>query len=151
MKRHPRWVRRFIDDPNLEAIARAVAEAERATSAEIRIHLDHRCPGDPMARAVALFERLGMHRTAERNGVLIYLAIASRKLAVIGDRAIHARVGDEYWRRVVDAMVGHLREERPRDGLVDAVRELAAVLQAHFPRRPDDDNELSNEVSLGDR
>ena len=44
----------------------------------------------------------------------------------------------------------HLRDERPRDGLTDAVREVGASLAAHFPRRPDDRNELSDRVSLDD-
>src|SRR5256885_1014802 len=87
--------------PRGAAVRGAVARAEAGTSAEIRIHLDHACPGDPMARAVVVFERLGMHRTPERHGVLIYVAVTDRKLAVIGDEGIHARVGEAYWEQVV--------------------------------------------------
>ena len=94
MARHPRWVRRFMSEADLDRVARAVAEAEARTSAEIRVHLDARCPGDPMAQAVKVFERLGMHRTAERHGVLIYVAVGDRRLAVIGDTGIHERAGD---------------------------------------------------------
>jgi uncharacterized membrane protein len=148
MARHPRWVRDFLTEADLEAVRRAILEAEANTSAEIRVHLDHRCPGDPMARAVALFEGLGMHKTAERHGVLIYVAITDRKLAVIGDRGIHERVGDQYWPELVAAVTSHFRDERPRDGLVHAVDELGQVLRQHFPRRPDDVDELGNEVSI---
>lgn len=149
MTRHPRWVRRFIDAADLEAVARAVAEAESATSAEIRVHLDHRCPGDAVARAVAVFERLGMHRTAGRNGVLIYVAVRDRRLAVIGDRGIHERVAEGYWQELLSAALAHLREQRPSEGLVHTVREVGAVLGRHFPRRPGDANELTDQVSLG--
>lgn len=149
MARHPRWVRRFMSDADLDAVARAVAEAERHTSAEIRVHLDHRCAGDPMARAVEVFERLGMHRTAERHGVLIYVAVQDRKLAVIGDAGIHARVGEAYWQGLVEAATRHFREERPCDGFIHAVGEVGGVLRQHFPRRPDDTNELTNQVSIG--
>jgi len=148
MARHPRWVRRFLSDADFEAVTRAIALAEASTSAEIRIHIDHACPGDAVARAVGVFERLGMHRTAERHGVLIYAAVKHRKLAVIGDEGIHGRVGEAYWQAVVDAMLGHFREERERDGFIHALAELAAVLRQHFPRRPDDTNELSDEISL---
>ena len=148
MARHPRWVRRFMNEADLEAVRRAVALAEAGSSAEIRVHLDHKCPGDPMARAVAVFERLGMHRTAERHGVLIYVAVTDRKLAVIGDQGIHERVGEAYWRRLVADVIAHFREERPRDGFLHAVRDVAAALRQHFPRRPDDQNELSDEVSI---
>jgi uncharacterized membrane protein len=149
MARHPRWVRKFISVSDLDMVAQAVAEAERHTSAEIRVHLDHRCPGDAVARAVEVFERLGMHRTAERHGVLIYAAVGDHKLAVIGDAGIHARVGEAYWRSLVAGITEHFREERPRDGFLHAVRDVGQALRRHFPRRPDDPNELTDEVSIG--
>ena len=149
MARHPRWVRGFLSESDLEALRRAIIDAEAGTSAEIRVHLDHRCPGDPVARAVAVFERLGMHRTALRHAVLVYVAITDRKLAVIGDEGIHDRVGQEYWDRLVAAITAHFRDERPRDGFVHAVGELGAALAQHFPRRSDDVNVLGDEVTLG--
>ncbi len=149
MARHPRWVRRFMSAADLDAVARAIAEAERHTSAEIRVHLDHRCAGDPIKRAVEVFERLGMHRTKERHGVLIYVAVIDRKLAVIGDAGIHARVGDAYWQGLAAAATRHFREERSRDGFIHAVGELGQILRQHFPRRPDDTNELGDQVSIG--
>ena len=148
MARHPRWVRGFLSAADLDAVAAAVTAAEARTAAEIRVHLDHSCPGDPMARAVAIFERLGMHRTDLRAGVLVYVAVTDRKLAVIGDAGIHARVGQAYWDRLVARILGHLRDERARDGLIDAVGEVGASLATHFPRHPDDRNELSDRVSL---
>ena len=144
----PRWVRQFLSEADLDAVAQAVAAAERTTSAEIRVHLDDRCPGEAMRHAIAVFERLGMHATAERSGVLIYVAVSDRKLAVIGDRGIHERVGAGYWLQVVDAMLGHLRASRPRDGLVQAVTSVGAALGSHFPRRGDDRNELADDVSI---
>lgn len=146
--RPPLWIRRFLDPDDLEAVGRAIAEAERGTSGEIRVHLDARCPGDPMARAVAVFEGLGMTRTTLRNGVLVYVAVEDRKLAVIGDAAVHERVGSVYWVRLRDTVLGHFREGHPRVGLVAAVREIGEVLRRHFPRAPDDENELPDDVSL---
>jgi len=146
--RHPRWVRKFLSDVDLDVIQSAVIDAESRTAAEIRVHLDHRCSGDPMARAVAVFERLGMHRTAGRHAVLVYVAISDHKLAVIGDRGIHERVGQPYWDRLVAAITAHFRDERPRDGFVHALAELGGVLAQHFPRRPDDVNELGDELTI---
>ncbi len=120
MARHPRWVRRFLSEADLDAVARAVAEAEAGTAAEIRVHLDPRCPGEPTTRAIQVFERLGMHRTAQRHGILIYAALKDRKLAVIGDKGIHDRVGEAYWQRLVEAVIAHFRDERPRDGFLHA-------------------------------
>lgn len=148
-RRAPRWVRRFISEAELAAVARAVAEAEAMTSGEIRVHLDPRCAGDPMARAIQLFERLGMARTAARNGVLLYLAVEDRKLAVIGDAGVHARVAPDYWPRLTESLLGHLRAGRPGEGLVAAVRAVGETLRRYFPRAGDDRNELGDEVSLG--
>ena len=149
MARHPRWVRALLSDDDLAAIARAVTEAEGHTSAEIRVHLDHSCEGDALQQAIKVFERLGMHRTAARNGVLLYISVTNRKLAVIGDKGIHERVGEAYWQGLVAAVRERMRQQQPRDGLINAIAEVARELARHFPRHPDDTNELPNQVSLG--
>jgi uncharacterized membrane protein len=153
--KHPTWTRALFSEADLEAIGAAVAAAERETSGEIRVHLERRLPRsrsaeapDALARATEVFTRLGMHATAERNGVLVYLAVEDRKLAIAGDAGVHARVGEEYWQRVRDGMVEHLRGGRPRDAVLHAVAEVGDILRRFFPRRPDDRDELSNQVSL---
>jgi uncharacterized membrane protein len=149
MGRHPKWVTEFLSEDDLASIARAVAQAEAGTSAEVRVHLDHACKDEPLRRAIKVFERLGMHRTAARNGVLIYISVTDHKLAVIGDAGIHERVGAAYWQELADAVRERMRQQRPRDGLVHAIVEVGGALGRHFPRQPDDRNELSDEVSLG--
>jgi uncharacterized membrane protein len=149
MRRHPEWVTAFLSEDDLASIARAVRQAETRTSAEVRVHLDHACEGDALRRAIKVFERLGMHRTAERHGVLIYISVTDRKLAVIGDAGIHERVGEAYWQGLVDAVRDHLRQRRSREGLLHAIAEVGEALGQHFPRRPDDVNELPDDVSLG--
>ena len=151
MPKHPRWTRTLFSEADLDAIAAAVAEAEHGTSGEIRVHLERRLPrgGDALTRATSLFTRLGMAATAERNGVLLYFAVGDRKLAIVGDAGVHARVGEPYWQRVRDAMVERLRAGAPRDAVVHAVMDVGLVLQKFFPRRPDDTNELRDDVSLG--
>jgi uncharacterized membrane protein len=151
--RHPRWTRALFSAADLEAIAAAVGAAERETSGEIRVHLERRLPrgaagGDAFARATEVFTRLGMHATDARNGVLIYLAIDDHKLAIAGDAGVHARVGDEYWQGIRDAMVERLRRGEARAAVLHAVTEVGAILRKFFPRRPDDRNELSDRVSL---
>jgi uncharacterized membrane protein len=141
-------VRAFLSDEDLEAVMRAVAQAERDTSAEIRVHLDHRCPGDALQRAIKIFERLGMHKTAQRNGVLVYISVTDRKLAIVGDTGIHERVGEAYWEGLVAGVLLRMREQGPRDGLLHALAEVGRALGHHFPRRPGDQNELSDEVSV---
>jgi uncharacterized membrane protein len=152
--RHPRWAQRLFTEHDFEAITDAIGRAEATTSAELRVHLErrvHRLPGqraDALRRAHKVFAHLGMHLTAERHGVLIYLAVEDRKLAIVGDAGIHQRVGDRYWEHVRDLMIARLRESRPLDAVLTGIAEVARVLAEHFPRRPDDRNELSDQVSL---
>lgn len=155
MKRHPRWIRHFLSDGDFDATTRAIESAEARTSAEIRVHLERRVPrrrwrtpSDALERARQVFAGLGMHRTRERNGVLIYLAVEDRRLAIVGDEGIHARVGEAYWARVRDLMVEKLRDRQPREAILAAIDEIARALGEHFPRRPDDRDELSDEVSV---
>jgi uncharacterized membrane protein len=156
MARHPRWASRVFSRADLDAIVDAVRAAERRTAAEIRVHVErHFAHGgaggarDAMTRAREVFVALRMHETAHRAGVLIYLALDAHALAIVGDEGIHARVGEHYWVSIRDRMVDRLRAGAPRDAVIDAVRDVGAVLSREFPRRPDDVDELPDEVSLG--
>jgi uncharacterized membrane protein len=156
MPRHPRWADRVFSRADLDAIVEAVGAAERSTAAEIRVHVErHFAHGaakgarDAMTRAREVFVALRMHETAHRAGVLIYLALEAHALAIVGDEGIHARVGDDYWAAIRDRMVARLRAGAPRAAVVEAVADVGAVLAREFPRRPDDVDELSDEVSLG--
>ena len=156
MFRHPRWARRLFSPADLEAIAAAVNAAEDRTAAEIRVHVERRVPrrrGAPVSEALArardVFVALKMHETAQRGGVLIYVAVEDRTLAIVGDEGIHARVDTGYWDAIRDRMVARLREGAARDAVVQAVGDVGAVLAREFPRRPDDVDELPDDVSLG--
>jgi uncharacterized membrane protein len=155
MARHPGWATRLFSHEDLDTIAATVHAAERGTSGEIRVHLERRIPrrrgepaGDALARATHVFHRLQMHTTGERNAVLIYVAVEDRKLAIVGDEGVHARVGEEYWRRVRDAMVERLRGGRPRDAIVHAVTDVGLVLCKFFPPQPGRPNQLGDDVSI---
>lgn len=151
----PSWIARVFTEDDLAAIADRVAAVEARTSAELRVHLERRVPRalfgrrpDPLDRAREVFARLGMQRTRDRNGVLIYLALDDHSLAIFGDEGVHARVGDTYWARIRDLLVERLRAGAPRDAMTTAIDEVGRVLAEHFPRRPDDLDELSDQVSV---
>lgn len=127
----------------------AIEAAELRTSAELRIHIERRCPGYELDRAAELFEALSMHRTEARNGVLIYLAWKDRKFGIIGDLGIHQHVGDAFWDGVYAEARAALGRGAWVEGLRLAVDEAGKVLSAHFPRQLDDVNELPDAISWG--
>ncbi len=130
-------------------IVDAIRAAEARTSGEIRVLLEPDCDGDALARAKKVFAKLGMHRTARRNGVLIYVAFESRTCAIFADEGLFAATEPDFWKREIEAMVARFRAGDVEGGLMHAVADVADVLAAQFP--PDAistaDNELSDAIS----
>ncbi len=132
------------------AIVEAIRLAEKSTSAEIRVHIENRCPGEVLDRAVAVFDRLEMRRTERRNGVLIYVALKDHRSAIIGDEQVNRLVPDTFWQELVAGMNGRFSQGRFSGGIVEAIEALRQVLDEHFPHRPDDENELPDDISFGE-
>ena len=141
---------RFFSQDEQRAIQRAIEGAESGTSGEIRVHLDRRCAGDPVEAARAWFDRLGMRATAQRNGVLLYLAITDRKFALYGDEGVHGVLPEGTWERLRDAMVAEFSKGRFVEGIAGAVAAIGDALKTHFPRAAEDKDELSDELSTSD-
>ena len=89
---------------------------------------------------------MGMEKTRERNGVLIFVAPRAHKFAVIGDAGVHARCGDEFWTQLAHEMSGHFRRSEFTTGIVHGVQKAGELLAQHFPRKPGDTNQLPDEV-----
>ena len=136
----------FIEQLQNDRIVAAVREAESKTSGEIRVFISRKETSDPLAAAQAEFNRMGMTNTAERNGVLIFVAPRSQKFAILGDKGIHERCGEEFWSQVAEQMAAHFRKSEFTEGIVCAIQKAGTLLTEHFPRRADDKNELSDAV-----
>lgn len=136
----------FVHQLHAERIQRAIAAAERQTSGELRVVIHRGRVEDPLAAAKAEFARLEMHLTRERNAVLIFVAPASHAFALYGDEAVHAKCGQAFWDELAATMTEHFKRAAFTDGLVLAIDRAGALLAQHFPRRPDDRNELPDDV-----
>jgi putative membrane protein len=99
-----------------------------------------------LEQAFALFARHGLHRTRGHTGVLILLSELERRAVILGDEGIHARLGEQGWRRYVERIVAAIRRGRAADGLVEVLAELADVLAELAPPEATNDNELPNAV-----
>jgi uncharacterized membrane protein len=128
----------------------AIREAERDTSGEIRVHIDNRCKGDVLDRAAWWFEKLEMHKTEKRNGVLFYLAVKDRKFAILGDAGINAVTPGDFWDHIKEKMLEHFSAGAFAEGLSTGIRMAGKELKSSFPHQKDDVNELPDEISFGE-
>lgn len=139
--------REFLSKLDHDRIIQAIREAESRTSGEIRVLIQRgNLSSDPLVATQKKFHRLGMHKTRERNAVLIFVAPRVHKFAVVGDNAIHEKCGDEFWQRVVEKMRAHFQNEKFSDALIEAVKEVGSVLARHFPKTSEDRNELPDDL-----
>ena len=130
-------------------LVRAIADAEQNTSGEIRIHLEDYCDGEPYHRGLEVFHSLKMHQTALKNGVLIYIAVQDRKLAILCDKGINDIVPPHYWEEILQALKTSFKRDQFLAGIEQAIHEIGQKLKIHFPYQKNDIDELTNENSIG--
>jgi uncharacterized membrane protein len=128
--------RRLLRQVDTAQIKEAIAQAESRTSAEIRVAIVGFFRGDPLALGERAFQRLGMTAAQQRNGVLILLAPTRRKVVILGDAGIQARVGDSFWLELTDDLALRFRAGEFTGGLGDAIVRVGRELAIHFPHDP---------------
>lgn len=140
-------VRTFLTREERERVVRAIRDAEAKTSGEVVVHLSERTRQTPAVDAREAFEKTGLTKTRERNGVLFFVSTRDHKLAVIGDKGIHDHVAPEFWTEVIKRVETRFGEGRFGDGLAEGIAMAGAELARFFPHRADDVNELPDSVS----
>lgn len=140
---------KFFTAEQKKELTAAIKAAELNTSGEIRLHVELYCKEDVLDHAAFIFEELEMHNTAQRNGVLFYVAIEDRKLAILGDSGINAAVPAGFWDEIKEMMVSHFKEGLHTEGLAKGIRMAGEQLKKFFPYQQDDKNELSDDISFG--
>ncbi len=125
----------------------AIKLAEQKTSGEIRVHIESKHTSDPIERAKEVFGKLKMHETKERNGILFYLALHSKKFAVWGDEGIHQKVNQQFWDEISEVCVSKFKSNLMIEGLEAGITLCGDKLKLHFPLQSDDLNELKNDIS----
>lgn len=140
--------KQFFTAQEQTLLLNAIAEAELLTSGEIRLHIENYCFGNELKAARKVFGRLGMHQTAEKNGVLIYIAVRSRKMAMFADEGIYKALGEQYWHELVQQLLSQFKADNKANSLAACIAELGKQLGKFFPRQNNDRNELSNDISF---
>jgi uncharacterized membrane protein len=141
MKPHE-FIARLDDDK----IVAAIRAAEEKTSGEIRVFITRKNVDDAVAAAQTQFARLGMTKTRQRNGVLIFVAPCAHQFAVIGDTAVHEKCGNIFWQTLAAEMAGHFKKSDFTSGILHGIQKAGELLAAHFPPTAGKANELPDQV-----
>jgi uncharacterized membrane protein len=128
---HPRTFSKHLHH---DSVVVAIRDAEHKTTGEIRVSISPKHVDDPVATAQTEFLRLGMSKSSERNGVLIFVAPRAHKFAVIGDEGVHKKCGDVFWQELAKAMTGYFRKSEFTEGIIHGVQKAGELLAEHFPR-----------------
>lgn len=146
-------VKSFLSKEDLKAVAEAITETERHTSGEIRVAIrqkrakhESKLSVEQLARLE--FARLGMVKTVERTGVLLFILIEAREFFILADEHINQRVAPKTWEGIAREMAAKFAKAEYRDGLQAAVKSVGEHLASHFPIRKGDKNELPNDIAL---
>lgn len=131
-----------------EAMVAAIQQAEKDTSGEIRVHIENRGKIKVLDRAADVFAELKMHKTALRNGVLIYVALLDHQLAILGDAGINTKVPSNFWDSIKNNMVEKFKQGLITEGICEAVIAAGEQLKTYFPYQEDDVNELPDDISF---
>ena len=139
----------FLTTEEEQEIVDAILKAEKNTSGEIRVHIESHSRLNHDERAKEVFHILKMDNTKQANGVLIYIAVNDRKFAIYGDRGIDEVVPDDFWESTKNAIQEQFAKGNFKQGIINGILRAGKELNSHFPWRPNDTNELSDEISKG--
>ena len=135
-----------LDQPRIVA---AIQEAERQTSGEVRVHVQPKATGGEIRHvAERTFERLGMTKTALRNGVLLFIATEEQRFVILGDKGIDDKVPAGFWDEIAAKLTMRFSKGEFTDGIVDAITAAGTQLREYFPRAEGDVNELADTINV---
>ncbi len=137
----------FLNTQEEKQIVDAIRQAEKNTSGEIRVHLEKNNQTPGKERALQVFEELGMHHTAQKNGVLFYVDVDNKIFVVLGDKGINEMVPSDFWESIKEKVIDLFKKEKYAEGLVAGILEVGKKLKKYFPYQTDDINELPDEIS----
>jgi uncharacterized membrane protein len=138
----------FLGTLDQQRIVDAIGAAEKLTSGEIRVHVQPKAGNDIRNVAERTFERLGMTKTALRNGVLLFIASEEQRFVILGDSGINEKVPAGFWDDIAAKLTIQFKEGAYTDGIVEAIGSAGEHLGRYFPRSKSDVNELPDQINV---
>ncbi len=140
--------REFLSREESALVEKAVAASEAGTTGQIKVVVVRHCWGKIEDKARRVFRKEGLHRTTDRNCVLILLVTANREFMIYGDSGIHDQAGQGFWDEIRDQMAARFRRDAFGEGLREGIELIGRRLAQKFPPREGRANEISDEIAL---
>jgi hypothetical protein len=152
----PPWVAtRAFPRSALDAIENAIRDSELTHDGELRFAVEAGLDLPPVLRgqtvrqrALDVFSSLRVWDTAHNSGVLIYVQLVDRRIEIVADRGIEAKVAQQKWEEICRSMEAAFRANRFEQGALEAIAEISALLSRHFPPRESNPDELPDRPVL---
>jgi len=148
-----RLIYRFFSDDDFLRISRIIKETEKITSGEIKVSIKDKTNFRDRnkgihKRAEEEFYKLGMDKTRDKTGILLFLQLNERQFYILADEGINSKVKPDTWNKVKDEIQDEFMHGRFSEGIIKGVEKVGRILSEHFPIKSDDTNELSNKVII---
>jgi uncharacterized membrane protein len=149
----PEILYNYFTDDELLRISNKIKAAEKVTSGEIAVSIrEHKALTERKKSLRELAEkeflRLGINKTREGTGVLIFLLLSQRQFYILADDDINKITGEKVWAEIKDIMQEKFVRGEFCKGILFAIDDISKILSEHFPIKPDDKNEISNRVVI---
>lgn len=143
----------YFSDDDFLRISNCIGETEKITSGEIRISIKETQPFfdrklSIIEMAEKEFYKLGMNKTRDKTGILIFFSLAEKKFHILADEGINSKVDQSVWDEIRDNILQNFLEGKYCEGILSGIKEVGEILGKYFPIKSDDTNELSNKVVL---
>jgi uncharacterized membrane protein len=144
-------IEQYFSDNDLKKISEGIGEVEKDTAGEIRLSVQVKKgffekKKTPREIALKHFLNLGMHKTKQRTGVLIFILLNDRKFEIIADEGINGKINEQVWDEIENSVRQEFKEGNFLNGVMHCVNLIGAKLNEHFPKEADDTDELPNDV-----
>ena len=147
------YIKEYLSDDDLTAITNHIAEIEKFTSGEIRIcfrlnksFMEKKLSAKEIA--VKEFHKLGMHKTEDKTGVLLYIIFEERSFEIVADEGINSKIDESKWNIITNHLITEFKNNSFKLGIIKCLDEIKNVLHTEFPINPDDKNELPNDIII---
>ncbi|MBM4165865.1 MAG: hypothetical protein FJ218_02930 [Ignavibacteria bacterium] len=143
----------FLSKTERNEIANFIHSLEEKTSGEIRVAVTFKRGFFEKKKslqelALKAFFRLKMNNTRDKTGVLLFILVGEKQFHIVADEGINKKVEDGTWQKIATELSDFFKNQKYKDGIICVLDHIGKILSLNFPKKSDDANELTNEISF---